>query len=91
MCSAPARLRAEVDPIAVEGGLGAFAAITTFVYAPLKLVYSLGGLAVGSLAYLWTAGDSAVTEPIFKMAMGGDYVVSPEHLAGYDNFTLTGD
>ena len=75
----------------MEGGLGVFAAVTTIVYAPLKLVYSLGGLVLGSVTYLWTAGDSSVTGPIFEMAMGGDYVVSPEHLAGNDNFAPTGN
>lgn len=75
----------------MEGGLGSFAVITTIAYAPLKLVYSLGGLALGSVTYLWTAGNSDVTDPIFQMAMGGDYVVSPEHLAGNDDFTATGN
>jgi len=79
-----------VDPIALEGGLGTFAAITSVAYVPLKLVYAVGGLVVGSLAYLWTGGDSQVTDPIFQMALGGDYVVSPEHLAGNQSFELTG-
>ena len=91
-CSAPAQLRAEdTDHIALEGGLGTFAAVTTIAYAPLKLVYALGGLTVGALAYLWTAGNSDVTDPIFQMALGGDYVVSPEHLAGNETFELTGE
>ena len=90
-CSAPERLRAEdVDHIAIEGGLGVFSVVTTIVYAPFKLVYSLGGLTLGSVTYLWTAGNSDVTTPIFQMAMGGDYVVSPEHLAGNQSFATTG-
>ena len=89
---APGRLHAQdADHIAMEGGLGVAAAIGTLVYAPLKLTSALGGLVLGSITYLWTGGNSDVTDPVFKQAMGGDYVISPDHIRGNDGFELTGE
>ena len=39
-----------------EGGLGAAAALSSLIYAPVKLVYAVGGLVVGGVAWAFTAG-----------------------------------
>jgi len=68
--------------LAREGGLGLGAAAATLLYAPLKTAYALGGLVVGGLAYVFTAGDAEVASAVAGAAVAGDYVVTPEHLTG---------
>lgn len=65
-----------------EAGLGIAAGIVSLVYTPAKVLYALGGGAVAGMAYLASAGDQDVTEPILTPSLRGDYVVTPEHLKG---------
>ena len=50
--------------VSKESGLGAAAALCSLVYSPLKLVYAVGGLVVGSLAWVFTAGDTNVADMV---------------------------
>lgn len=50
----------------------------------------MGGLTVGSLAWLFTFGDSDVAGPILIKSIGGDYVVTPSHLEGKRDLQFTG-
>ena len=65
---------------------GAFAGVgamlCTLVYSPAKITYAATGAVVGGLAWLWSFGSPRVTRPVFRAALGGDYVVVPEHLSG---------
>jgi hypothetical protein len=79
---APSPARAEEDSLAYEGVIGVGAAVCTLVYSPLKLAYATGGLVVGGLAWLWSAGDTGVAGPIFTASLRGDYVVTSAHLEG---------
>jgi hypothetical protein len=79
---APSPARAEEESLAYEGAVGVGAALCTLVYSPIKLTYAAGGLVVSGLAWLWSAGDSSVLEPIYTASIGGDYVVTPAHLEG---------
>lgn len=65
-----------------EAGLGIAAGVVSLVYTPAKVLYALGGGAVAGMAYLASAGDQDVTEPILTPSLRGDYVVTPEHLKG---------
>ena len=62
--------------------VGVGAMLCTLVYSPLKLAYAASGLVVGGMAWVWSFGRRRVTRPIFTAALKGDYVVTPEHLAG---------
>jgi hypothetical protein len=73
-----------------EGGLGAAAALISFVYCPLKLLYAASGIALGSSSFLWTWGDRDAAMAVVNTAVGGDYVVTPEHLGGSANLRFTG-
>jgi hypothetical protein len=73
-----------------ESGLGAAAAISSLVYAPVKLVYALGGLVVGGCAWIFTAGDSEVAEKVFTRSLRGDYVITPSILQGEDSLEFIG-
>ncbi len=80
----PAAASAEGEQVhmAKEAGLGSGSAIASLIYGPIKLVYAVGGLVVGSLAYLFSGGDSDVAEIVFTPSLRGDYVVTPDHLTG---------
>ena len=65
-----------------EAGIGIAAGLVSLVYLPAKVLYAVGGGAVAGLAYLASAGDQDVTEPILTPSLRGDYVVTPEHLRG---------
>jgi hypothetical protein len=69
-------------------GLGA--TLCTLVYGPVKVAYAAGGLAVGSLAWLWSFGNKRVAKPIFQNSLGGDYVVLPDHLRGKQKLRFRG-
>jgi hypothetical protein len=65
-----------------EAGLGVAAGLISVVYAPAKVLYAAGGGLVAGLAYVLSAGDREVTEPILTPSLRGDYVVTPAHLRG---------
>jgi hypothetical protein len=73
-----------------EGGLGATAALVSLIYAPVKLAYAASGIALGSGSFLWTWGDRDAAMAVVNTAVGGDYVITPEHLRGSDEIHLTG-
>lgn len=70
------------QPADSEAGLGIAAGLVSLVYTPAKVLYALGGGAIAGMAYLASAGDQDVTEPILTPSLRGDYVVTPEHLKG---------
>jgi hypothetical protein len=65
-----------------EAGLGVAAGLISIVYAPAKVLYAAGGGLVAGMAYVLSAGDQEVTEPILTPSLRGDYVVTPAHLRG---------
>ena len=73
-----------------EGGLGAAAALSSLVYAPVKLVYATGGLIVGSFAWAFTAGDTEVATKVFTRSLRGTYVITPDHLTGERSVVFIG-
>jgi hypothetical protein len=69
-------------------GLGSM--LCTLVYTPVKLGYAASGVVVGSLAWMWSFGSKRVSRPIFRSALGGDYVVLPAHLRGREKLRFRG-
>ena len=76
--------------VAKESGLGAAAAVSSIVYAPVKLIYAPGGLMVGAVAWLFTAGDGDVAEQILTRSLRGTYVITPEILRGEEPLEFVG-
>jgi hypothetical protein len=70
------------DPPKREMKTGATAVLANLVYMPAKVLYAAGGGLVAGAAYLFSAGDKEVAMPILDAAIGGDYVVEREHIAG---------
>ncbi len=61
-------------------GVGTFAA--DIFYVPAKLVYAISGGLIGGGAYVLTGGNRQTAETIWRSSLGGDYVVTPDMLAG---------
>lgn len=56
--------------------------VATIPYGAVKLAYALGGGIVGSLAWMVTGGNTAVSKAIWIPSMTGDYIVLPQNLTG---------
>ena len=80
----------EVSDAANEGGLGVAAALSSLVYGPLKIVYSLGGTVVAGFAYVFSAGDSEVANTVLVRAVRGTYVITPAALRGEEEIEFIG-
>ena len=87
--AAPAAAK-KPENIAKEGGLGAGAAVATMVWAPLKLTHALVGLVAGGICFAVTGGDTEVWKRVQSKALTGDYVITPQHIAGKKRFRFSG-
>jgi len=76
--------------IAKQAGLGVGSFFASVLYAPVKIVYATGGLVVGGLAYLVTAGDGDAAKTILVPSTLGDYVVTPNQLRGEEKIEFIG-
>jgi hypothetical protein len=71
-------------------GYGAGALLCNVLYIPAKLVYALLGGLVGGGTYLITAGNQTAANTVWRSALGGDYVVTPQMLAGQQPINFSG-
>lgn len=76
--------------VSKESGMGAAAALSSLVYSPIKLVYAVGGLVIGSLAWVFTAGDTEVADKVYVRSLRGTYVITPEILRGEEPLVFIG-
>lgn len=90
LSGAPAAASVEDQSLVWEGGFGAAAAVASLLYSPVKLVYAVGGIALGGVSFLWTWGDRDTLKTVVNMSLGGDYVITPEHLGGSKDLRFTG-
>ena len=63
-------------------GVGAGTVVGNVLYMPAKLLYGIGGGIVGGAGYLLTGGNSQVSNTIWRSSLGGDYVLTPDMVAG---------
>ena len=78
----PASASADAGETSKQAGLGIGSAFASLVYAPVKIVYAIGGCVVGGLAWAFSGGDSEVLKVVVTPSVLGDYVVTPAHLTG---------
>jgi hypothetical protein len=71
-------------------GYGAGALVVNLVYIPLKMVYAILGGIVGGGTYLITAGNQQAANTVWRSSLGGDYVVTPQMLAGQQPLNFSG-
>ena len=91
LAGSPASARVEDPSLFREGGLGAAAAVISLAYSPFKLLYAASGIALGSGSFIWTWGDRDAAMKVVNTSVGGDYVITPEHLRGSADLRFTGD
>lgn len=63
-------------------GVGAGTVVGNIFYMPAKLLYGIGGGLVGGAGYLMTGGNKQVSNTIWRSSLGGDYVLTPNMVAG---------
>jgi hypothetical protein len=73
-----------------EAGYGVASGLCSLLYAPVKVVYALGGFLIGGLAFGLSAGDGDVWNAVVTPAVRGDYVVTPSHLRGEEPLEFIG-
>ncbi len=71
-------------------GYGAGALLCNVIYIPAKLVYAILGGIVGGGTYLITAGNQQAANTVWRSSLGGDYVVTPQMLAGQQPINFSG-
>ena len=71
-------------------GYGALALFGNLLYFPAKLVYATLGTIVGGGTYLVTAGNTQATSTVLRSALGGDYVLTPQMVAGQQPINFSG-
>ncbi|HEY2487641.1 MAG TPA: hypothetical protein VGI36_21060 [Candidatus Binataceae bacterium] len=71
-------------------GYGAVALFGNLLYFPAKLVYAIVGTIVGGGTYLVTAGNTQAASTVFRSALGGDYVLTPQMVAGQQPINFSG-
>lgn len=88
LAAAPAPARAEGT--AYNGVVGLGSALATLVWAPMKVGSAVGGTVLSGAVFLLTF-DPELTTGVFRTTVGGDYVVTPSHLQGDEEFHFRGD
>jgi len=71
-------------------GYGAGSLLTNVLYIPAKLVYAILGGLVGGGAWCLTGGNTQTANTIWRSSLGGDYVVTPDMLAGKEPIHFSG-
>jgi hypothetical protein len=71
-------------------GYGAAALFGNLLYIPAKLTYAVVGSLVGGGTYLVTAGNTQAANTVWRSALGGDYVLTPQMIAGDQPINFSG-
>lgn len=71
-------------------GYGAAALLGNVLYIPAKLVYAVLGGIGGGAAFLLTAGNTQTANTIWRSSLGGDYVLTPQMVAGEQPINFSG-
>ena len=82
--------QAAEQPVSEEAGYGVGAALASVFYIPAKVTYAGLGLLTGGLGYVLTGGRADVANNIIYPAIGGHYVVTPNHLKGTEPIYFVG-
>ncbi len=69
---------------------GTGAVVCSILWGPAKVIYGVLGATVGGLAWVLTGGRNDTARSIMQPALRGDYVVTPENLAGNRPISFVG-
>ncbi len=71
-------------------GVGAGTVVGNAVYIPAKLVYGILGGVAGGAGWVLTGGNTQVANTIWRSSLGGDYVLTPNMVAGQEAVHFSG-
>jgi hypothetical protein len=71
-------------------GVGAGTVVGNALYIPAKLVYGILGGVAGGAGWALTGGNTEVANTIWRSSLGGDYVLTPNMVAGQDPIHFSG-
>ena len=71
-------------------GYGAAALFGNVLYIPAKLTYAILGGLVGGGTWLVTAGNTQAADTVWRSCLGGDYVLTPQMVAGQQPINFSG-
>src|SRR6202049_3749418 len=71
-------------------GVGAGTVVGNVLYVPAKLVYGILGGIAGGAGWALTGGNTQVSNTIWRSSLGGDYVLTPNMVAGQDPIHFSG-
>jgi hypothetical protein len=71
-------------------GVGAGTVVGNALYVPAKLVYGILGGIAGGAGWALTGGNTQVSNTIWRSSLGGDYVLTPNMIAGQDPIHFSG-
>ena len=70
-------------------GLGSY--FLTLPYGGIKMAVAVLGAVAGGMGFIFTGGDKATADKIWGPAIGGEYVVTPQHLRGEKDLHFFGN
>jgi hypothetical protein len=73
-----------------DAGLGLATVVANVFYVPVKVGYAVVGGVTGGLAYALSAGNKTAASKVWVASMGGDYVLSPDQVAGRQKVKFAG-
>jgi len=68
--------------LATEFMTGFASFLVTPVYGVFKVVFAGLGALTGGMAWAFSGGDTALADKIWRPAIRGTYIITPDHLAG---------
>src|SRR5690349_7037292 len=71
-------------------GIGVVAALANLVYMPVKVTYGIMGGVTGGFAYVLSGANREVAEGVWVPSMGGDYVLTTDHMTGREQVHFNG-
>lgn len=93
VCLAPVAGAAEKnndENLGSNAGLGVASVICSIPYGALKVAFAVLGGVVGSFTYVLSGLDKQAADSVWYTTMGGDYIVTPDHLQGKKDLRVTG-
>lgn len=92
LCVNPVALAAEGDSsnTASDAGLGVASFLVSVPYGAAKVATAIVGGVVGGFTYLLSGFNKRAADQVWYTTMGGDYIVTPDHLRGKRDLRFTG-
>jgi hypothetical protein len=92
LCFVPPALAAEGDSgnSASDAGLGVASFLVSVPYGAAKVATAILGGVVGGFTYLLSGFNKKAADQVWYTTMGGDYIVTPDHLRGKRDLRFTG-